>query len=81
MVNGSTEEAFRNADHILCGEVRMGGQEHFYLETHCAIAVPKQEDSEMEIFSSCQHPTELQVHNNNHNFSNKCEMSKTQANI
>jgi len=38
----------------------MGGQEHFYLETHCALAVPK-EDNEIEVYSSTQHVTETQV--------------------
>lgn len=31
----------------------MGGQEHFYLETHCALAVP-QEDDGIEIYSATQ---------------------------
>lgn len=47
------------ADHILEGEVRMGGQEHFYLETNATIAVPREED-ELEVFCSTQHPTEIQ---------------------
>ena len=32
----------------------MGGQDHFYLETHVSLAVPKGENSEMDIFSSTQ---------------------------
>ena len=39
----------------------MGGQEHFYLETHAVLAVPKGEDSEMEMFVSTQNPSETQV--------------------
>uniref|UniRef100_A0A1Y1M1D6 Xanthine dehydrogenase n=1 Tax=Photinus pyralis TaxID=7054 RepID=A0A1Y1M1D6_PHOPY len=58
MERGNVEEAFAKAPHILEGECRMGGQEHFYFETHCTLAVPKEED-EIEIFSSCQHPSEL----------------------
>ena len=42
-------------------KVRLGGQEHFYLETQCTIAVPKCEDGEIEIFCSCQSPTTAQV--------------------
>ena len=42
------------------GKCRVGGQEHFYLETHGCLAVPKYEDNEMEIFSSTQSPTEVQ---------------------
>ena len=55
------EAAFKSADHIVTGEVRLGGQEHFYLETNCTIAVPKGEDDEMEIFCSTQNPTDTQV--------------------
>ena len=42
-------------------KVRIGGQEHFYLETQATIAVPKGEDGEIEVFSSCQSPTAAQV--------------------
>lgn len=38
----------------------MGGQEHFYLETNAHLAVPKLEDGEMELFTSCQNPTRTQ---------------------
>ena len=43
------------------GEVHIGGQEHFYLETNATLAVPKNEDGEMELFVSTQNPTETQV--------------------
>lgn len=55
---GNVEEAFAQADHVFTGTSRMGGQEHFYLETQATVAVPKPEDGEMEIFSSTQNPTE-----------------------
>jgi len=55
---GDTEEAFKNCDHVFTGVARMGGQEHFYLETNACVAVPKPEDGEMEIYSSTQNPTE-----------------------
>ena len=55
---GNVEEAFQTADHVFSGTARMGGQEHFYLETQACIAVPKPEDGEMEIFSSTQNPSE-----------------------
>ena len=56
--NGDTEEAFKKADHIFTGVSRMGGQEHFYLETQACVAIPKPEDGEMEIWSGTQNPTE-----------------------
>lgn len=37
----------------------MGGQEHFYLETHASLAIPREED-EIEIICSTQHPSEIQ---------------------
>ncbi|KAL9603139.1 MAG: hypothetical protein Q9219_001342 [cf. Caloplaca sp. 3 TL-2023] len=57
---GDAEKAFAEADHVFTGIVRMGGQEHFYLETQACVAVPKPEDGEMEIWSSTQNPTETQ---------------------
>jgi xanthine dehydrogenase/oxidase len=56
--NGDTEEAFKNCDYTFTGTARMGGQEHFYLETNACVAIPKPEDGEMEIFSSTQNPNE-----------------------
>ncbi|XP_044755537.1 xanthine dehydrogenase [Coccinella septempunctata] len=56
---GDVERVFADAPHVLEGECKMGGQEHFYLETQAVIAIPKMEDNEMEIHSSTQNPTEL----------------------
>lgn len=56
---GDVEKAFKEAEHIYEGSCRMGGQEHFYLETHASLAVPRDSD-EIEIFSSTQHPSEVQ---------------------
>ena len=39
--------------------MRIGGQEHFYLEGQAALAVPG-EDDEMQVHSSTQHPAEVQ---------------------
>ena len=39
--------------------MRVGGQEHFYLEGQAALAVPG-EDDEMRVHSSTQHPAEVQ---------------------
>ena len=62
IVNGDTEKAFAEADHVFSGVARMGGQEHFYLETNACIAIPKPEDGEMEVWSSTQNPTETQAY-------------------
>lgn len=55
---GDPEEAFKNCDYTFTGIARMGGQEHFYLETNACIAIPKPEDGEMEIYSSTQNCNE-----------------------
>uniref|UniRef100_A0A673KHJ7 Aldehyde oxidase 5 n=1 Tax=Sinocyclocheilus rhinocerous TaxID=307959 RepID=A0A673KHJ7_9TELE len=40
---GNVEEGFEKADHILEGELYMGGQEHFYMETQGLIVIPKRQ--------------------------------------
>jgi xanthine dehydrogenase/oxidase len=55
---GEVDAAFAEADHVFEGVSRMGGQEHFYLETNATAAIPKPEDGEMEIISSTQNPSE-----------------------
>ncbi|XP_058033739.1 xanthine dehydrogenase/oxidase [Ahaetulla prasina] len=57
---GNIQKGFEEADHIVEGEMYIGGQEHFYLETHCTIAVPKGEDGEMELFVSTQNLAKTQ---------------------
>uniref|UniRef100_A0A3B3ZI89 Xanthine dehydrogenase n=1 Tax=Periophthalmus magnuspinnatus TaxID=409849 RepID=A0A3B3ZI89_9GOBI len=56
---GDLETGFKQSDHILEGELHMGGQEHFYLETNVTVAVPRDQD-EIEIFSSTQSPSKTQ---------------------
>lgn len=57
---GDLEAGFKQADHILEGEMHMGGQEHFYLETNVTLAVPRGEDGEMELFVSTQSASKSQ---------------------
>ncbi len=45
--------------HRLNGELHIGGQEHFYLETQCAIA-KMDESGGIAVESSTQHPSETQ---------------------
>ena len=59
---GDAKTAFDTADHVFDGIVRMGGQEHFYLETNACVVIPKPEDGEMEVFSCTQNPTETQAY-------------------
>ncbi|WP_136659333.1 xanthine dehydrogenase molybdopterin binding subunit [Nitratireductor sp. XY-223] len=57
--NGDAESALSSATNRLSGEMRIGGQDHFYLEGHIAMAIPG-EDDEVTVFSSTQHPSEIQ---------------------
>ncbi|XP_027209904.2 xanthine dehydrogenase/oxidase isoform X1 [Penaeus vannamei] len=57
---GDVEAALASSSNVLEGELHMGGQEHFYLETNAHLAVPKLEDGEMELFTSSQNPTRTQ---------------------
>ena len=41
------------------GSLRIGGQEHFYLEGQVSLAIPG-EDDRMLVYCSTQHPTEVQ---------------------
>jgi CO/xanthine dehydrogenase Mo-binding subunit len=59
MRRGDVEAALARAALRLEGELASGGQDHFYLETQAALAIPG-EDGAVEIHSSTQHPTEVQ---------------------
>ena len=54
------ETALESADFRFQGKVINGGQDHFYLETQCALAIP-QEDECFLVYSSTQHPSEVQA--------------------
>ena len=56
---GDPEHALATAQHVFEGVSEVGGQEHFYLETHASLA---HLDSEGQVFieSSTQHPSETQ---------------------
>jgi xanthine dehydrogenase large subunit len=59
MERGDLDAGFAAAQHVFSGEFEFAGQEHFYLETHAALA---HVDADGQIFvqSSTQHPTETQ---------------------
>jgi xanthine dehydrogenase large subunit len=57
---GDVEAGLAGAKHRAKGTVTIGGQEHFYLESQVAMAVPG-EDDEIYLHVSTQHPTEIQV--------------------
>lgn len=56
---GDAGTAIKAAPKTLSGSITMGGQEHFYLEGQAALASP-QDNGDMVVNSSTQHPTEIQ---------------------
>ncbi|MDQ0454426.1 xanthine dehydrogenase molybdopterin binding subunit [Rhizobium paknamense] len=56
---GEPETELDKAPHRLKSSMRIGGQEHFYLESHIALAIPG-EDDDVTVWSSTQHPSEIQ---------------------
>lgn len=54
-------DAFKDCDYVFEGVSKMGGQEHFYLETNTTLVNPKPEDGEMEVWSSTQNIMETQT--------------------
>ncbi len=56
---GDAAAAIAAAAHRIEGEFEIGGQEHFYLEGQAALALP-QDNGDMVVHSSTQHPTEIQ---------------------
>ena len=56
---GDTASALSKAGNRIEGEMEIGGQDHFYLEGHIAMAIPG-EDDDVTVISSTQHPSEVQ---------------------
>ena len=62
---GSPEElssAFSSSDIVVEGNVKIGGQEHFYFEPQVTVAIPNDGQKEMHIVSSTQNPTHTSQH-------------------
>ena len=56
---GDSASALATATHRLQGNLHIGGQEHFYLETQISSVMPT-EDGGMIVYCSTQNPTEIQ---------------------
>jgi xanthine dehydrogenase large subunit len=59
LARGDVARGLAEASHTFRNEVRVGGQEHFYLEGQICLTVPG-EDGDFTVHSSTQHPTEVQ---------------------
>ncbi|XP_071977269.1 aldehyde oxidase-like isoform X1 [Engystomops pustulosus] len=58
--DGNVDEAFKTVDHILEGELHIGGQEHFCMETQSIRVIPSKEGQELDIYAATQDPTYMQ---------------------
>jgi len=57
---GNPDEMLERAPYVIEGSLETGAQEHWYLETQSALAVPG-EGNEMLIYASSQNPAETQA--------------------
>ena len=58
---GDSKNAFKNCTHIFEGVAETNGQEHLYIETQGAYAMPA-ENNAIKVYSSTQGPTAVQRH-------------------
>ncbi|SNY90065.1 xanthine dehydrogenase, molybdenum binding subunit apoprotein [Cohaesibacter sp. ES.047] len=56
---GDVATGFADAPHRISARMRVGGQDHMYLEGHIAFALPG-EDEDVLLYCSTQHPSEAQ---------------------
>jgi len=59
VTRGDADAGLARSAHVFSGEFEFSGQEHFYLETHCALA-SVDEAGQVFVQSSTQHPSETQ---------------------
>jgi xanthine dehydrogenase/oxidase len=48
------DSMWEKCERVFEGTTRIGGQEHFYLETNAALVIPNLEDKTFEVWSSTQ---------------------------
>ncbi len=56
---GDVEKSFKNCEYVISGTVNSGAQEHLYIETQGAYALPV-ENNCLKVYSSTQGPTVVQ---------------------
>ncbi|MGW2230975.1 xanthine dehydrogenase molybdopterin binding subunit [Streptomyces formicae] len=59
MLSGDVDAGLADSAHVFTGEIHFSDQEHFYLETHAALA-HIDEGGQVFVQSSTQHPSETQ---------------------
>ncbi|KAH3730900.1 hypothetical protein DPMN_056899 [Dreissena polymorpha] len=55
LLDGDVETGFKESDHIITGDYETSLQEHFYLEPQAALAVPRMENNEFDIYCTTQY--------------------------
>eukprot|EP00656_Telonema_subtile_P047301 TRINITY_DN5423_c0_g2_i1.p1 TRINITY_DN5423_c0_g2~~TRINITY_DN5423_c0_g2_i1.p1 ORF type:complete len:645 (+),score=177.75 TRINITY_DN5423_c0_g2_i1:576-2510(+) len=55
------DDALSGCEHVVEGEMKLAGQEHFYLETQASLVIPHEGCREFEVISSTQNPTKTQM--------------------
>ena len=53
-INDQMDDIWNTCDRVFEGATRIGGQEHFYLETNAAMVIPNKEERSFEVWSSTQ---------------------------
>lgn len=53
-IEDKMDKMWPKCDRIFEGVTRIGGQEHFYLETNASLVIPNKEDKTFEVWSSTQ---------------------------
>lgn len=61
MTSGDPDAALQTCDRILEGEIAVGAQEHFYMETQRCMVIPKGEHDEIEVIIPSQALALVQV--------------------
>ena len=56
---GNSLKKINNSEYVIEDEITIGGQDHFYLEGQISLVIPD-EDNKFTVWSSTQHPTEVQ---------------------
>ena len=59
MQRGDISAALAASPHQVSGALKIGGQEHMYLEGQVSMAIPEEEDR-VTVYTSSQHPSEVQ---------------------
>jgi xanthine dehydrogenase/oxidase len=53
-IEDKMDGVWEKCEKVFEGTTRIGGQEHFYLETNAALVIPNLEDKTFEVWSSTQ---------------------------